>query len=63
MLPKVVFQNNYFEFIGEVKQQVSEIALGAKFMPPCACIFIDQVASEFLKTQQHEALVGCKYIR
>ena len=49
-LTKFVLQNNYFKFNGEVKQQTS------------ACIFIDQVKSEFLKTQQHQPLVWFRYI-
>ena len=52
-LAKFVLQNNYFEFNGEVKQQISGTAIRTKFAPPYACIFMDQVESEFLKTQQH----------
>ena len=61
-LAKFVLQNNYFEFNGEVKLQISEIAIGTKFTPSYACSFMDQVESEFLKTQQHQSLVACRYI-
>ena len=61
-LTKFVFQNNYFEFNREVKQQISGTAIGNKFAPPYACIFMDQVESEFLKTQQHQPLVWFRYI-
>ena len=54
---KFVLQNNYFEFNGEVKQQISGTAIRTKFAPPYACIFMDPVESEFLKTQQHQPLV------
>ena len=57
-----VLQNNYFEFNGEVKQQISGTAIGTKFAPPYACIFMDQDESEFWKTQQHQPLVWFKYI-
>ena len=61
-LAKFVLQNNYFEFNREVKQQISGTAIGTKFAPPYACIFMDQVESEFLKTQQHQPLVWFRYI-
>ena len=55
-LTKFLLQNNYFEFNGEVKQQISETVIRTKFAPPYACIFMDQVECEFLKTQQHQPL-------
>ena len=61
-LAKFVLQNNYFEFNGEVQQQISGTAIGTKFTPPYACIFMDQIESEFLKTQQHQPLVWFRYI-
>ena len=62
-LAKFVLQNNYFEFKGEVKQQISGTAIGTKFAPPYACIFMDQVESEFLKTTiNHQPLVWVRYI-
>ena len=38
-----VLENNYFEFNGDVKKQISGTAIGAKFPPPCACIFMDDL--------------------
>ena len=61
-MAKFVLQNNYFEFIGETKQQISGTAIGTKFAPPYACILMDQVESEFLKTQTHQPLVWFRYI-
>ena len=61
-LAKFVLQNNYFEFNGEVKQQISGTAIRAKFAPLYVCIFMDQVESEFSKIQQHEPLVWLRYI-
>ena len=52
-MAKFVLQNNCFEFNGETKQQISGTAIGTKFAPTYACIFMHQVASEFLKTQTH----------
>ena len=59
-MAKFVPQNNYFESNGETKQQISGTAIGTKFAPPYAYIFMDQVESEFLKTQI--PLVWFRYI-
>ena len=60
-MAKFVLQNNYFEFNGETKKHISGTAVGTKFAPPYACIFMDQVESEFLKTQTHQPLVWFRY--
>ena len=54
-------KNNYFEVNGKVKKQVSGTAIGTKFPSPYACIFMDQVEIEFLKTQKHKPLVWFCY--
>ena len=50
-MAKLVLQNNYFEFNGETEQQISGTAIGTRFATPYACVFMDRVESEFLKTQ------------
>ena len=37
-------------------------AIGTKFAPPYACIFMDQVETKFLKTQKYKPLVWFCYI-
>ena len=49
-MAKFVLSNNYFEFSKKVFQQISGTAIGTKFAPPYACIFIDEVETEFLQT-------------
>ena len=61
-IAEFVLKNNYFEFNGKVKKQISGTAIGTKFAPPYAYIFMDQVETEFLKTQKHKPLVWCRYI-
>ena len=61
-MAKFVLRNNYFEFNGVTKKQISGTAIGTTFAPPYACIFMDQVESEFLKTQIHQPLVWFRYI-
>ena len=49
-MAEFVLKNNYFEFNGNVKKQTLGTAIGTKFAPPYACIFMDQVETDFLKT-------------
>ena len=57
-----VLKNNLFGFNGKVKQQVSGTAIGTKFAPTYACIFMDKIESDFLKTQEAKPLVWYRYI-
>ena len=61
-MAKFVLKNNYFEFNGKVKQQISGTAIGTKFAPPYACIFMDEVETSFLETQEMKPLVWFRYI-
>ena len=49
-MAKFVLQNNYFEFNEETKKHISGTVIGTKFAHLYACIFMDQVETEFLKT-------------
>ena len=40
-----------FEFDSKFYKQISGTAIGTKFVPEYACIFMDYVETEFLKTQ------------
>ena len=44
-MAEFVFKNNYFKFNGQVQQQISGTAIGTKFAPAYACIFMDDVES------------------
>ena len=46
-----VLKNNLFEFDSKFYKQISGTAIGTKFAPPYACIFMDHIEMEFLKTQ------------
>ena len=61
-MAKFVLKNNYFEFNGKVKQQISGTAIGTKFTPPYACIFMDEVETSFIETQEMKPLVWFRYI-
>ena len=47
-----VLRNNFVKFNGEVKRQKSGTAIGTKFALPYACIFMNEVETEFLKRQK-----------
>ena len=57
-----VLKNNYFEFNGQIKQQISGTAIGTKFAPPYAYLFMDKIETAFLETQQLQPLVWFRYI-
>ena len=55
-------KNNYFEFKGKVKQQLSGTAIGTKFALSCTFIFMDHVGTVFLESQVYKPLVWFLYI-
>ena len=61
-MAEFVLKNNYFEFDRSVYQQVSGTAIGTKFAPPYACIFMDRLQNDFLETQILKPLVWLRYI-
>ena len=46
----------------DIFQQISGTAIGTKFAPPYACIYMDQVEQKFLATQINQPLIWLKYI-
>ena len=55
-------KNNYLQFSDKVHQPISGTAIGTKFAPLYACIFMDQVEIKFLQTQKFQPLVWFRYI-
>ena len=47
-IAEFVLKNNYFQFNGQVKHQISGTAIGIKFTPTYACIFMDEIETKFL---------------
>ena len=52
-----VLQNNNFEFNGELEQQTSGTVIGTKFTPTPASIFIEEIETKFLDTQEFKPWV------
>ena len=61
-MAEFVLKNNVFEFDTNVYQQISGTAIGTKFTPPYACIFMDQFETKFLENQNLKPLVWFRYI-
>ena len=61
-MAQFVLKNNLFEFNNDFFQQVSGAAVGKKFAPPYACIFMGQIETKFLRTQSHQPMVWFRYI-
>ena len=51
-MTEFVLKSNFFEFNGEVKRQKSRTTIGTKFAPPYAFTFMDEVETEFLKSEE-----------
>ena len=45
------FKNNSLTLDSKFYKQISGTAIGKKFAPPYACIFMGHIETEFLKTQ------------
>ena len=50
-MAEFILENNFFEFNGEVKRQISGTAICTKFALPYSFIFMDEVDMEFLKSR------------
>ena len=61
-MAEFVLKNNFFEFDTNVYQQISGTAIGTKFGPPYACIFIDKLETKFSESQNLKPLVWFRYI-
>ena len=61
-IAEFVLKNNYFQFNDKVKQQILGTATGTKFAPTYACVFIDQVETDFLRAEESVLLVWFRYI-
>ena len=61
-MAEFVLKNNYFEFNSNVKHQISGTAIGTKFAPTCACIYMDYMENQFLKNEQIQPWIWFRYV-
>ena len=55
-------KDNYLELDSNVKHQIYGTAIGTKFAPPCACIYMDYMENQFLKNEQIQPWIWFRYI-
>ena len=55
-----VLKNNYFEFNGNDKEQLSGTAIGTKCSPRYACIFMEK-ETDLLESQKLKVMVWFRY--
>ena len=53
-MAEFLLKNNCFEFNGQVKHEKSFTAIGTKFASIYACIFMDEIETKFLQTQEFQ---------
>ena len=58
-MEEVVLNNNIFDFNNKAFQQESGTAIGTKFAPPYACIYMDETEQSFLQKQSKKPLSWC----
>ena len=61
-MAEFVLQNNYFKFGNKIKKQISGTTTGTKFLQSQACIFINDIETNFLEDQHLPPLVWLWYI-
>ena len=61
-LAEFVLENDLFEFNDKVKQQISGTTTGTKFAPPYACIYMDKIETDFLKSEDLQPFIWLRHI-
>ena len=61
-MAEFVLSNNYFEFDDKIYHQQKGTAIGTKFAPPYACIFMDWFEESFLATCEIQPWAYFRYI-
>ena len=61
-MAQFLLKNNFFEFNNDVFRQISGTEISTKFALSYAYIFMDQIETEILRTQNHQPMVWFRYI-
>ena len=61
-MAEFVLKNNFFEFNGQIKQQISGTAIGTKCAPTYACIYMHKMEGELLEKQKYKPFTWLRYI-
>ena len=61
-MAQFLLKNNFFEFDNDIFRQISGTAISTKFALPYGYIFMDQIKTEILRTQNHQLMAWFTYI-
>ena len=61
-MAEFILKNNFFEFETKIIQQISGTAIGTKFAPPYACLFMDRIEKDFLDSEIVKPWLWLRYI-
>ena len=61
-MAEFMLKNNFFEFETKITQKISGTAIGTKFVPPHACLFMDKIENDFLDSEIVKPWLWLRYI-
>ena len=61
-MAEFMLKNNFFEFETKITQKISGTAIGTKFVPPYACLFMDKIENDFLDSEIVKPWLWLRYI-
>ena len=61
-MAQFLLKNNFFEINNDVFRQIAGTAISKTFALPYAYIFMDQIETEILRTQNHQPMVWFRYM-
>ena len=61
-MAEFILKKIFFEFETKIIQQISGTAVGTKFAPPYACLFMDRIENVFLDSEIVKSWLWSRYI-
>ena len=61
-MAEFMLKNNFFEFETKITQKISGTAIGTKFVPPYACLFMDKIENDFFDSEIVKPWLWLRYI-
>ena len=61
-MAEFILKKNFLEFETKIIQQISGTAIGTKFAPPYACLFMDRIEKDFLDSEIVKPWLWLRYI-
>ena len=61
-MAEFILKDKFFEFETKIVQRISGTAIGTKFAPPCACLFMDSIENDFIDLEIVKPWLWLRYI-